>query len=40
MRDLEEVEPRLRRSADLVIETTAPVDRIADRILAAIVSRE
>jgi broad-specificity NMP kinase len=36
--DLAEVEPRLRRSADLVLTTTAPVrevtDRLTDRIAA------
>ena len=32
--DLAEVEPRLRRSADLVLTTTAPPAELADRLLA------
>ena len=31
--DRAEVEPLLRRSADLVLETTEPVERVADRLL-------
>jgi dephospho-CoA kinase len=31
--DLDEVEPLLRRSADLVLTTTAPVPDLADRLL-------
>jgi hypothetical protein len=31
--DLEEVEPVLRRSADLVLTTTVPVSAVADRLL-------
>jgi hypothetical protein len=31
--DLAEVEPRLRRSADLVLTTTVPPPRLADRLL-------
>jgi shikimate kinase len=34
--DLDEVEPLLRRSADLVLTTTAPVSQVADRLLAHI----
>ena len=34
--DLDEVEPLLRRSADLVLTTTAPLPEVADRLLAAI----
>jgi hypothetical protein len=30
--DLDGVEPLLRRSADLVLETTAPLSRVADRL--------
>jgi GTPase SAR1 family protein len=33
--DLAQVEPLLRRSADLVLSTTAPVAVVADRLLAA-----
>jgi GTPase SAR1 family protein len=33
--DLAQVEPLLRRSADLVLSTTAPVAEVADRLLAA-----
>ena len=32
--DLAEVEPLLRRSADLVLDTTDPVAEVADRLLA------
>jgi shikimate kinase len=32
--DLAEVEPLLRRSADLVLSTTAPVTEVVDRLLA------
>jgi hypothetical protein len=32
--DLDEVEPLLRRSADVVLETTAPPGDLADRLLA------
>jgi shikimate kinase len=35
--DLAEVEPLLRRSADLVLSTTAPVEEVADRLLAHVV---
>jgi hypothetical protein len=31
--DLDEVEPLLRRSADLVLTTTAPPPEVADRLL-------
>jgi hypothetical protein len=34
--DLDEVEPLLRHSADLVLTTTPPLSEIADRLLAAI----
>jgi shikimate kinase len=34
--DLESVEPLLRRTADLVLDTTEPVERVADRLLAAV----
>jgi GTPase SAR1 family protein len=37
--DLEHVEPLLRRSADLVLSTTAPVTEVADRLLARVVDR-
>jgi shikimate kinase len=33
--DLREVEPLLRASADLVIETTEPLGRVVERVLAA-----
>ena len=33
------VEPLLRRSADLVLSTTAPVAEVADRLLAHVVDR-
>jgi shikimate kinase len=39
MSDLESVEPVLRRSADLVLDTTEPVGRIADRVLAYLAAR-
>jgi dephospho-CoA kinase len=32
--DLMHIEPALRRSADLVLSTTAPVEEVADRLLA------
>ena len=32
--DLERIEPLLRRSADLVLSTTAPVAEVADHLLA------
>ena len=34
--DLAAVEPLLRRSADLVLTTTAPLAQVADRLLAAV----
>jgi hypothetical protein len=34
--DLAEVEPLLRRSADLVLTTTAPLGQVADRLIAAV----
>ena len=34
--DLEEVEPVLRRSADLVLTTTGPLSHVADRLLEQI----
>jgi hypothetical protein len=34
--DLEQVEPLLRRSADLILTTTAPVAEVADRLLAQV----
>jgi hypothetical protein len=34
--DLAEVEPRVRRSADLVLPATAPPAELADRLLAAV----
>lgn len=37
--DLADVEPLLRRSADLVLSTTAPVEEVADRLLAHVVDR-
>ena len=37
--DLAHVEPLLRRSADLVLSTTAPVAEIADRLLAHVEDR-
>ena len=37
--DLAHVEPLLRRSADLVLSTTAPVAEVADRLLAHVVDR-
>jgi hypothetical protein len=33
------VEPLLRRAADLVLSTTAPVAEVADRLLAHVVDR-
>ena len=37
--DLARIEPLLRRSADLVLSTTAPVVEVADRLLAEVVDR-
>jgi uridine kinase len=37
--DLAQVEPLLRRSADLILSTTAPVAEVADRLLAHVVDR-
>jgi GTPase SAR1 family protein len=37
--DLAHVEPLLRRSADLVLSTTAPVAAVADRLLAQVEDR-
>ena len=37
--DLAHVEPLLRRSADLVLSTTAPVAEVADRLLAHVADR-
>ncbi len=34
LRDRTEIEPLLRRSADLVLETTAPPAEVADSVLA------
>jgi broad-specificity NMP kinase len=34
--DLDDVEPLLRCSADLVLETTEPVSQVADRVIAAV----
>jgi AAA domain len=34
--DLRDVEPLLRRSADVVIETTEPLARVVDRVLGAV----
>ena len=34
--DLAEVEPLLRRSADLVLTTTAPLPEVADRLIACV----
>jgi GTPase SAR1 family protein len=39
LEDLANVEPLLRRSADLVLRTTAPVPEVADRLLAHVVDR-
>ena len=36
LRDRTEIEPLLRRSADLVLETTAPPTEVADSLLARI----
>jgi shikimate kinase len=33
--DLEEVEPLLRRSADLIVDTTAPLPAVADAVLSS-----
>ena len=37
--DLAHIEPLLRRSADLVLSTTAPVAEVVDRLLAHVVDR-
>jgi AAA domain len=37
--DLDEIEPRLRRSADLVLDTTVPPAELADELLRHIASR-
>ncbi len=37
--DVAEIEPLLRRSADLVLTTTDPPDRVADALLTRITSR-
>jgi GTPase SAR1 family protein len=37
--DLAHIEPLLRRSADLVLSTTAPVAAVADRLLAHVADR-
>ena len=37
--DLAEVEPLLRRSADLVLETTEPLERVADVVLRRLAER-
>ena len=37
--DLAQIEPLLRRSADLVLSTTAPVAQLADRLLAHVACR-
>ena len=37
--DVAEVEPLLRRSADLVVTTTEPVAQLADRLIGALRSR-
>ena len=37
--DLAHIEPLLRRSADLVLSTTAPVAEVADRLLAHVGNR-
>ena len=37
--DLAEVEPLLRRSADLVLQTTAPPPQLADRLLGHVAAR-
>ncbi|WP_053227323.1 AAA family ATPase [Solirubrobacter soli] len=34
--DLDEIEPLLRRSADLVVATSVPVQRVADQVLEAV----
>jgi hypothetical protein len=34
--DLAEIEPLLRRSADLVLTTTDPLPRVADRLIARV----
>ena len=37
--DLAHVEPLLRRSADLILSATAPVEEVADRLLERVVER-
>lgn len=37
--DLAKVEPLLRRSADLVLDTVAPIEEVADRLLEHVTSR-
>jgi GTPase SAR1 family protein len=37
--DIAHIEPLLRRSADLVLSTAAPVEEVADRLLAHVVDR-
>jgi serine kinase of HPr protein (carbohydrate metabolism regulator) len=37
--DLAQIEPLLRRSADLVLNTAAPVEEVADRLLARLSDR-
>ena len=37
--DLAHIEPLLRRSADLVLSTAAPVPEVADRLLAHVADR-
>jgi GTPase SAR1 family protein len=39
LEDLAHIEPLLRRSADLVLSTTAPVVEVADRLLAHVANR-
>jgi hypothetical protein len=36
--DIDEVEPLLRRSADLIVDTTAPVTDVADAVLSRVAS--
>jgi broad-specificity NMP kinase len=38
--DLEQIEPLLRRSADLVLDTTEPIERVADRLLAHVTATQ
>jgi shikimate kinase len=39
LEDLAEVEPLLRRSADLVLETTMPASQVADAVLSHVLQR-